>query len=752
MLLALTGCGDNRPASNDAPDAAAGPFEVRASVAQLQVTHAPASTELEVVDASSARVAVATTDVHGSLIFRALAPGPGYHVRTTQLSPVLDVGPLEVMSVESSQPAASFYAAQTLVEGNQYITTRDGTTLSAFVTLPGPASRGPYPTIVTYSGYDESRPGTMAVGPAQEGLCASLPILCAAPSNPSALIAGLFGYATVSVNIRGTGCSGGGYDYFETLQLLDGYDAIEIVAAQPWVLDHRVGMVGLSYPGISQLFVASVRPPHLAAIAPMSVIGDSASTMVPGGILNNGFATQWITEVLAKAKPFGQGWEQARVDGGDSVCGENQLLHDQYVDNIATARAIKFYDPAQHDRYNPTTFVDKIDVPVFLASAWQDEQTGPYFFTLLDRFTAAPALRMTVYNGVHIDAFQPAVLADWLDFLDLYVANRVPVAHGFGAAIAPQLYQTVFGTPDLTIPESPLLGAPSLEAARASWVARGKLRVLFESGNGRNPGEPVPTFEHSFERWPPEGQTAVRLYAQPDGSLASSAPVAPAAALSFALDPAAGMRGILAPGGNVWDLLPSYAWPQARAGSAVVLESAPLTATEVMIGTASADLWLRSTVDDADLQVTLTEVRPDGQEMYVQSGWVRASVSKSGPAATAVWPAPSFLEADSAKLVPGAWRQVRVGTAGFQHVFRPGSKVRITIDTPGGTRALWTFELLTFAAAAHYDIGTDAAHPSSIALPVVTGVTVPSALPPCPSLRGQQCRAYAPYANTPSAD
>ena len=45
----------------------------------------------------------------------------------------------------------------------------------------------------------------------------------------------------------------------------------------------------------------------------------------------------------------------------------------------------------------------------------------------------------------------------------------------------------------------------------------------------------------------------------------------------------------------------------------------------VMIGPASADLWIRSNVGEADLEVTISEVRPDGQEMYVQSGWLRAS-------------------------------------------------------------------------------------------------------------------------------
>ena len=36
----------------------------------------------------------------------------------------------------------------------------------------------------------------------------------------------LMGFAVVDVNMRGTGCSGGAYDFFEPLQSLDGYDVI----------------------------------------------------------------------------------------------------------------------------------------------------------------------------------------------------------------------------------------------------------------------------------------------------------------------------------------------------------------------------------------------------------------------------------------------------------------------------------------------------------------------------------------------
>jgi predicted acyl esterase len=739
VVTCLAACGD---ADNTPP-----PLVVRASVEQLQVTHAPPQTELAVVDADGAQVAVGTTDDLGSLMFRALAPGPGYVVQTTTATPPLTAGPFEVMSEASSQPDPSFYTGQTLHAGFQYITTRDGTTLSAYVTFP--AGDGPYPTVVDYSGYDPSKPG-QPLDASLSSLCNVVAAICDAPNDPSGLIAALHGYATVSVNIRGTGCSGGAFDFFETMQLLDGYDVIETVAAQPWVMNGKVGMVGLSYPGITQLFVASTRPPHLAAIAPLSVIGSANTTMLPGGILNDGFATTWISNVIGKAKPYGQGWEQGQVDAGDRVCAENQLLHGQYIDNTEQARNTKYYDPALHDRYNPATFVDQIDVPVFFASAWEDEQTGPYFFSLLDKFTGSPAVRMTVYNGVHVDAFQPAVLEEWYTFLELFVAKRVPVNPPLQGVLAPKLYESVYGVTDLTLHPSRFHTAASYQAAVTAWKAEPRLRALYESGAGGNTiGEPVPTFEHSFTAWPPPATTPWRLYAQTDGSLAEAAPTATAPAYTYTLDPDAGHVSILAPGGNVWDLIPDYDWKQPQPGSMVVLESSELGADTVTFGTASVDLWLRSPVDDADLEVNLTEIRPDGQEIYVQSGWLRASLRKSGPDATELWPAPTFTEADAAPLVPGAWTPVRVGTAGFQHVFRAGSRVRVTVDTPGDSRAEWFFALKTFPGTVTYEIGHDVDHPSSVVLPVQPDVTAPATFPPCPSLRGQQCRAYQAYGNTP---
>ena len=75
-------------------------------------------------------------------------------------------------------------------EGYQYIRVRDGVLLGAMIRLPDRIlyGDGPYPTVVEYSGYAPSRPSRMDAG---------------------TRIANAMGYATVSVNMRGTGCSGG---------------------------------------------------------------------------------------------------------------------------------------------------------------------------------------------------------------------------------------------------------------------------------------------------------------------------------------------------------------------------------------------------------------------------------------------------------------------------------------------------------------------------------------------------------------
>ena len=281
--------------------------------------------------------------------------------------------------------------------------------------LPGvelpPLPSGPTPTLIEYAGYGYADP--------------------AGPQSGISIIANLMGFTVVDVNMRGTGCSGGAFDFFEPLQSLDGYDVVETIAAQPWVLHNEVGMMGISYGGISQLFTAATRPPDLAAISPLSVIDNTQTTLYPGGILNTGFALEWAKERVhdgeAASPTGGQAWAYKRVQEGDQTCADNQALHPEAVDLLKKIEENDRYVPEVADPLSPVTFVDEIDVPTFMACQWTDEQTGGHCPTLAEHFAGTDRKWFTFTNGTHVDSLAPSTFNRWYDFLQLYVAKRAPI-------------------------------------------------------------------------------------------------------------------------------------------------------------------------------------------------------------------------------------------------------------------------------------------------------------------------------------
>ncbi|HEY8429465.1 MAG TPA: CocE/NonD family hydrolase [Sandaracinaceae bacterium] len=726
--------------------AGAAGFQARGSVEQVHVTHATPGESLRLVDAFLQTVAEGEADYQGSLIFREVEPGA---YRVLGESGISD--PIEVVSIEDSTPPQSFYDEQVLEPGFGYITTRDGTKLSVFVALPGPPENGPYPVLVNYSGYTPSQPaGQISVGDIDPSLvqllCEDFPVICDGPNAPEALLAGVLGYATVGVNMRGTGCSGGAYDFFEPLQLLDGYDVIETVAAQSWA--GKVGMVGISFPGISQLFVASTRPPSLAAITPLAVISGVDTTLAPGGILNNGFAIEWATMVLNRADPYGQGWEQKRVNEGDTICAENQLLHSQKVDVIQKALDHPYYVPEVYDPLNPRTFVDRIEVPVFTSGAWQDEQTGGHFPDLWDRFAPTTKVRYVGYNGAHADGFAPYVLAEWKNFLDFYVAEELREVHPTIRFLAPLLFDAVFGAAVDLPPERFAGQYASFEEALEAYESEDPYLILFESGGSPDatPGAPAPGFQITLPSWPPPDTQPLRLYLHADGSLRDFPPSEPASSSGFFHDDGKGQETYVV-NDSFEKALPNIVWNPWKPGRQVVFVSEPFDEDVVMVGHASADLWIQSTALDADLEVTLSEVRPDGQETYVSSGWLRASQRALEPESTEFRPIPTRREEDVEYLQPGAWELVRIEIYPFAHAFRAGSQVRLEVSTPGANKGRWKFDVLQLGDGVVHAVSHSSAHPSSVLLPVLPGVEVPTPLPPCPSLRSQPCREYVEHAN-----
>jgi uncharacterized protein len=703
---------------------AASDLNVHGSVGQVYVTGADPGEPLKLLDRRGKRVRADEAGALGGLVFRKVQPGKGYRVRdgAGQLTRRVSVS-----STRAKPKDPSIYDQTLPTSGYGYLKTRDQTSLAISVRLPsGPP---PYPTVVEYSGYGYANPAG-----AQSGIS---PIL------------NLLGYAVVDVNMRGTGCSGGAFDFFERLQALDGYDVVETVARQPWAMHNKVGMIGVSYGGISQLFVGATRPPSLSAITPLSVIDNTATTLYPGGILNTGFALEWAKDRVDDAKPAspttGQGWAWQRIEEGDQTCAANQTLHTSAVDLIAKTYANRFYRPRVADPINPSRFVQKISAPTFLACQFNDEQTGAHCPNLINRL-GAKRRWSTLTNGLHIDSLDPETFNRWFDFLELYVAQRKPTLPPEIEAFAPLLYQSVMGVSGVQIPPDPIRQQPTFEAAKALFESQPRVRVLFDNGAGSDPGKPVPGFERSFKTFPPRGVKPRTLFFREGGVLAKK-PAPKRGSDSFVWDKASrsadNFAGTSTGSGDLWTANPSYNWEQPPAGKSLSYVSAPLTADTFVLGGGAVHAWVKANVPDVDLQVSVTEVRPDGKETYVQSGYLRASKRALDKGqSTLLEPVLSLRQEAARKLPKGRFTKLTIPLYHQGHAYRAGSRIRITVTPPAGDQPVWAFAETVPLGQANVSVAFSRKKQSKLILPVLGG-DIPTPLPACPALRGEPCRQFA---------
>ncbi len=705
--------------------AAGSALTVRGSVQQVYVVGAKPGQRLVLLDRRGRVVETQRAGSLGAVLYRDVKPGRGYRVRPAAGGRRSHA--VIVMPDRSAPPGTKIYHQRIPTSGYGYLTTRDGTKLAIDVRLP--AGHGPYPTLFEYAGYGYADPSAAQSGISQ--------------------IATLLGFAVVDVNMRGTGCSGGAFDYFEALQSLDGYDVIETVARQPWVMHHKVGMIGISYGGISQLFVAATDPPDLAAIAPLSVIDNTAATLYPGGILNTGFAVPWAHDRVHDALPAsptgGQAWALQRIQQGDATCKANQALHPEAANLLAKVRANSHYVPSVADPLSPITFVHKIKVPSYVACQFTDEQTGGHCPDLAEHFTGTRHKWFTFTNGVHVDSLDPATFTRWYDFLELYVARRAPRLSASVKSFAPAIYATAMGINGVTLPEDRIQQQPTYAAALAAFQRLPSIRVLFDNGAGSAPGTPVPGFEHSFSRFPAPATRARSWYLGPNGKLGESAPAAGGAA-GFTWNkhgvPPTDFTGKTGAGG-LWAALPEYNWVPNQPGTSLSYVTAPMKRNTVIFGAGALQAWVKSSTPDVDLQVTISEVRPDGKETFVQDGWLRASERRLDPRqSTLLEPVPTFHLADVRPMPKRRFTELTVPLYYEGHAYRAGSRIRVTIAAPNGAQPIWSFAHTVPAGAGRVSMAFSRKMPSRLVLPVVAGVSVPTHLPPCPGLRGEPCRGY----------
>jgi predicted acyl esterase len=190
-----------------------------------------------------------------------------------------------------------------------------------------PVKDGRYPVLLSYGPYAKGLAFQDGYPSAWERMARQHPDVTAGSSNkyqswevvdPEKWVP--HDYACVRLDSRGCGTSPGFIDPFSPRETKDLYDCIEWAARQPWS-SGKVGLTGISYFAINQWHVASLQPPHLAAMCIWEGAADWYRDMTHhGGILST-FWLNWF-DMQVKTVQHGAGARggRSRVHGGP-VCG-----------------------------------------------------------------------------------------------------------------------------------------------------------------------------------------------------------------------------------------------------------------------------------------------------------------------------------------------------------------------------------------------------------------------------------------------
>jgi predicted acyl esterase len=273
-------------------------------------------------------------------------------------------------------PAADIGAAYGMaIDWDVPIALDDGTVLRADVFRP--LTGGPHAVLLSYGPYakglafQEGYPSAWEqmireapeVGEGSSGLFQNWEVV-----DPEKWVRD--GYACVRVDSRGAGRSPGFLEPWSPRETRDLYDCIEWAARQPWS-SGRVGLNGISYYAMNQWHVASLRPPHLAAICAWEGAADFYRDVSRhGGILCTFLANWYRQQVTSVQHGLGTRGPRSRVTGA-LVCGPETLpdaaLAAQRCDLGADARAAALWSAYHAAR---SAVWDQIDVPILSAANW----------------------------------------------------------------------------------------------------------------------------------------------------------------------------------------------------------------------------------------------------------------------------------------------------------------------------------------------------------------------------------------------
>lgn len=484
------------------------------------------------------------------------------------------------------------------------------------------------------------------------------------------------GYAVARVDIRGTGSSEGHtIDEYVEQEQLDGYDAIEWLAAQPWC-DGHVNMLGISYGGFTALQVATLQPPHLTSIIPVDFTDDryTDDCHYRGGLLRLYYDLAWYGSRMIA-------WNAMPPDPAAHDATADQVWRKHIDENEPYYLAwLRHQVDGPYWRQGSVAGVaDRIACPAFLIGGWRDGYPNPPI-RMFERLSVPKKLLIGPWDhrypnvaipGPRIDHLHEVVrwLDHWCRGVDNGVMAEPPIA----------VFVQEAGTDDPGRTET-----PGAWRAERSWPPAGAMDREFAL------------------------QTGGRLAAP--GDAASDSDASGGADL-LVYDPTVGETGGLWSGGVPFGLPGDQRPDEVRS---LTYTTPALTEDLTILGRPRMIVHMTSTASVIGVAISLSDVAPDGVSHLVAKGMLNVTRRHS--------------LTDPEPLEPGRPTELAIEIDATGWRFRAGNRIRVSIaaadwpnvwPTPApGTLEVWHGE----------------ARPSRLVLPVVPadGSAQPPSFRPSP--------------------
>jgi len=553
---------------------------------------------------------------------------------------------------------------------------RDGITLYADIYRP--TSSGKFPVILMRTPYDKS------VG------WAVSPVFKIVPR----------GYVVIIQDVRGRYTSEGEWYPFKHEQA-DGFDTVEWAATLPYS-DGKVGMMGGSYVGATQMLAAIAQPPHLAGIAPnVTASNYHENWTYQGGAFEQWFDQNWTSQLAQNTL------QRLIAENTNALLGTSTLPLANYpvfnfgqlpADAQLTAAVAPYYlDWLAHPDYDDywkqwsiEEHFSNIAVPMLQVGGWYDIFNGG-----------------TLRNYMGAKAHGASEAARTKQHLLIEIGGHA----GFGRRI---------GDVDF--------GPHATENAYTDVILDWYDFLFKDLRNQFATDKPVKLFVmganeyRQQDDWPPPQAQPTKYFLHSggranslrgDGSLAASAPKSePSDTYVYnPANPVPTVGGPLCCDAKHMEPGPRDQRSVENRDDVLVYSTAPLARDLEVTGPVIADLFVKSSAVNTDFTAKLVDVAPDGFAQNLTEGILRMRYRASPEHATLI--------------NPGQIYEISIDLWATSNVFLRGHSLRLEISSsnfPRFDRNLNTGEEIKFArtfVAATNTILHDAQHPSALVLPVM---------------------------------